>query len=114
MRDGIIKRLLGSLRNAGDSTHDVRRRRNALRYRITDALICAFAVFFLYPSLLHFQRIMKAKWQRGNTETLFGVSKIPHDNKIPELMNGTDTGILSEVLMDKLRTYGWDGVLLAR
>jgi hypothetical protein len=31
-------------------------------YRITDALMCAFAVFFfLYPSLLHFQRAMKAK-----------------------------------------------------
>jgi hypothetical protein len=35
--------------------------------------MCAFAVFFfLYPSLLHFQRAMKAKRRRSNMETLFG------------------------------------------
>jgi hypothetical protein len=56
---------------------------NALRYRITDALMCAFAVFFfLYPLLLHFQRVMKARRRHDNRETLFGVSEIPCDNKI--------------------------------
>jgi hypothetical protein len=80
MGEGIIKRLLGSLRKAGDSIPDVRRGGNALRYRIMDALMCAFAVFFfLYPSLLHFQRAMKAKRRRNNMETLFGVSEIPGD-----------------------------------
>jgi hypothetical protein len=40
--------------------------------------MCAFAVFFfLYPSMLHFQRAMKAKRRRNNPETLFGVSGIP-------------------------------------
>jgi hypothetical protein len=62
MGNDIIKRLLGGLRKAGDSIPDVQQRGNALRYRITDALMCAFAVFFFfYQSLLHFQRAMKAR-----------------------------------------------------
>ncbi|MDR0409841.1 MAG: hypothetical protein LBH18_05530 [Spirochaetaceae bacterium] len=61
MREGIIKQLIGSLRKAGDSIPDVRCVGDTLLYRITDALMCDFAVFFfLYPSLLHFQRAMKA------------------------------------------------------
>jgi hypothetical protein len=89
MRDGIMKRLLGNLRKAGDIIPDVRREGNALRYRITDALMYAFAVFFfLYPSLLHFQRGMKTRRQRDNMETLFGVSEISCDNKIRELVDG--------------------------
>jgi hypothetical protein len=75
MGEGIIKRLLGSLRAAGDSIPDVRRGGNALRYRITDALMGAFAVFFfLYPSLLHFQRVMKTRRRRDNLGTLFEFS----------------------------------------
>jgi hypothetical protein len=75
MGEGIIKRLLGSLRAAGDRIPDVRCGGKALRYRITDALTCAFAVFFfLYPSLLHFQRAMQTRRRRSNLETLFGVS----------------------------------------
>jgi hypothetical protein len=86
MGEGIIKRLLGSLREAGDRIPDVRRGGNTLRYRITDALMCAFAVFFfLYPSLLHFQRAMQTRRRCSNLETLFGVSEIPWDNTIREL-----------------------------
>jgi hypothetical protein len=59
MGEGIIKRLLGSLRAAGDRIPDVRRGGNAL--------MCAFAVFFfLYPSLFHFQRAMKSRRRRNN------------------------------------------------
>jgi hypothetical protein len=69
---------------------------NALGYRITDALIRAFAVFFfLYPSLLYFQRTMKARRRRDNMETLFGVFEIPCDNKIRELMDGIGPEALS-------------------
>jgi hypothetical protein len=38
----------------------------------------AFAIsFFLYPSLLHFQRAMKTRRRRDNRETLFGCPKYP-------------------------------------
>ncbi|MDR0409682.1 MAG: hypothetical protein LBH18_04720 [Spirochaetaceae bacterium] len=112
MGEGIIKRLLDSLRKTGDSIPDVRRGGNALRYRIADALMCAFAVFFLlYPSLLHFQRAIKAKRRRNNMETLFGVSEIPCDNKIQELMDGIEPGALSGVFIDNLRTAEGVGAL---
>jgi hypothetical protein len=74
--------------------------------------MCAFAVFFfLYPSLLHFQRAMKTKRRRSNMETLFGVSEIPCDNRIRELMDGIELGALSGVFMDNLRTAEEAGVL---
>jgi hypothetical protein len=83
-----------------------------LRYRITDALMCAFAVFFfLYPSLLHFQQAMKARRRRDNRETMFGVSEIPYDNKIRKLTGGIEPGALSGVFMDNLRTAEGAGVL---
>jgi hypothetical protein len=73
--------------------------------------MCAFAVFFfLYPSPLHFQRAMKARRRRGNRETLFGVSEIPRNNKIRELMGGIEPGALSGVFMDNLRTAEGAGV----
>jgi hypothetical protein len=74
--------------------------------------MCAFAVFFfLYPSLLHFQRAMKVKRRRNNKETLFGVYEIPCDNKIWELTDGIEPGALSGVFMDNLRTTEGVGVL---
>jgi hypothetical protein len=105
-------RPLGASRNSGDGIPDVRHGGNALRYRITDTLTCAFAVFFfLYPSLLHFQRAMKAKRRRNNMETLFGVSEIPCDNRIRELMDGIEPGALSGVFTDNLRTAEEAGAL---
>jgi hypothetical protein len=74
--------------------------------------MCAFAVFFcVYPSLLHFQRAMKAKRRRNNMETLFGVSEIPCDNRIRELTDGIEPGALSGVFMDNLRTAEEAGAL---
>ncbi|MDR3356948.1 MAG: hypothetical protein LBO04_07170 [Spirochaetaceae bacterium] len=116
MGEGIIKRLPGSLRAAGDRIPDVRRGGNVLRHRITDVLMCAFAVFFfLYPSLLRFQRAMKSLRRRNNMETLFGVSEIPCDNTIRELMDGIAPEALSRLFgtapeADRLRaaeTYRW-------
>jgi hypothetical protein len=54
---------------------------------------------------------MKAKRRRNNMETLFGVSEIPCDNKIRELMDGIDPGALSGVFMDNLRTAEEAGAL---
>jgi hypothetical protein len=72
----------------------------------------AFAVFFfLYPSLLHFQRVMKTRRRGDNLGTLFGVSEIPSDNKIRELMDGIAPDALSGVFMENLRTAEEAGVL---
>jgi hypothetical protein len=54
---------------------------------------------------------MKAKRRRNNMETLFGVSEIPCDNKIRELMDGIEPGALSGVFMDNLCTAEEVGVL---
>jgi hypothetical protein len=46
-----------------------------------------------------------------NRETLFGMSEIPCDNKIRELMDGIDPEALSGVFMDHLRTAEEAGIL---
>ena len=57
MARGIIKRLLGSLRETAARLPDIREHSNALTYRIIDAIMSAFAVFyFQHPSLLNFQQ----------------------------------------------------------
>ena len=57
MARGIIKGLPDSLRETAEELPDSRESGNALKYRISDAIMSAFAVFyFQHPSLLNFQQ----------------------------------------------------------
>src|SRR5512136_2058504 len=58
-------------------------------YRLKDAVLGAFAVFFTQsPSFLAYQRTMKQSKGRSNAETLFGLEQIPCDNQIRVLLDG--------------------------
>ncbi|MDR3356274.1 MAG: hypothetical protein LBO04_03705 [Spirochaetaceae bacterium] len=54
---------------------------------------------------------MKSRRRRNNMETLFGVSEIPCDNTIRELMDGIAPEALSGVFMENLRTAEDAGAL---
>ena len=98
MARGIIKRLLGSLRETAARLPDIREHSNALTYRIIDAIMSAFAVFyFQHPSLLNFQQDMKRKHTRSNLETLFGVHKIPSSDQMTNIVDGIPHEGLSAV-----------------
>jgi hypothetical protein len=54
---------------------------------------------------------VKARRRHDNRETLFGVSQIPCDNKIRELIDSIEPEALSGVFMDSLQTAEEAGVL---
>ena len=57
-------------------------------YTIPDAVRSAFAVFFMQaPSFLAQQKVVQRQRGRNNTQTLFGVTQIPSDNQIRNLLD---------------------------
>jgi hypothetical protein len=56
-------------------------------YKVLDALLSAFSVFFLQcGSFLNYQRTMQKAKERNNAQSLFGVHEIPSDNQIRNIL----------------------------
>jgi len=67
MGRGIFEKLLNSLENKGDKLPDNRNTGYIFRYRIGNALKCAFAVFFFqHQSILDYQRRMQERHRLDN------------------------------------------------
>jgi hypothetical protein len=59
-----------------------------IKYSMADAALGAFSVFFTQsPSFLDFQRSMQVAKGRNNALTLFGLTQIPSDNQIRNLLD---------------------------
>ena len=59
------------------------------RYPMADIGMAAFSLFFMqHPSFLAFQRTLHENVGRDNTQTLFGIEKIPSDNHIRKVVDG--------------------------
>ena len=93
----VLDALLNHFRLAADALPD-RRTGSNKRYGIADAAACALATFFFQaPSFLDFQRRMQEQSARSNCHSLFGVGKIPGDNRIRELLDGLDPARLADL-----------------
>ncbi len=111
--DNVLDGLLDAFRRAGAALPASRRGRNT-RYAPADAASCALAVFFLQaPSFLEFQRRMQQATARSNCHTLFGVQKIPCDNRIRDLLDGLDPAHFAELFPLCLGTVREQGALAA-
>jgi hypothetical protein len=84
-----------------------------LSYPLHDTLMSGFAVmFFQHPSLLQFQRAMQQKRRRCNLQTIFGVSEVPSDTQMREILDGVEPESIRGVfpqLWEKVRRAGWGG-----
>lgn len=59
------------------------------RYSMADIGMAAFSMFFMqHPSFLAFQRALHENTNQDNTQTLFGMEKIPSDNHIRKMLDG--------------------------
>ena len=68
---------------------------------IHDALMSAFACMsFQDPSLLQFQQRMKDDQHQSNLQTLFGVTNIPKETQMREIVDGVDSKYLRPVFKD--------------
>jgi len=57
-------------------------------YSIPDAVLSAFAVFFMQsPSFLAQQQVVQRRQGRNNAQSLFGVAQIPSDNQVRNLLD---------------------------
>ncbi len=66
--------------------------------------------FFQHPSLLEYQRRMKKKHGRANLESIFGVTDLPSDSQMRELLDGATVAPLRDVLtetFERMRRVGW-------
>jgi hypothetical protein len=82
-----------------------------VNFLLHDTLMSGFAcMFFQHKSLLQFQRAMKQKRGRCNLETIFGVSEVPSDSQMRDILDGAPTeplrGLLP-VLFEEVRRAGW-------
>jgi hypothetical protein len=91
---------------------DSRECSNALKYRISDAILSAFAVFyFQHPSLLNFQQDMKRKHKRSNLETLFGVRDIPSSDQLTNIIDDIPNEQLAAVYEQAHQTAEEQGII---
>jgi hypothetical protein len=112
MGRGIFDNLLKILESKGESLLDKRAAGRNFRYTLTNALKCAFSVFFFqYPSLLHFQHKMQEKRRRNNMETIFKVGEIPSDPQIRTLMDGIEPIQFGDIFNESLQAAERCGVL---
>jgi hypothetical protein len=76
---------------------DNRGKSNRTTYRVKDAVLSAFSVFFMQSaSFLAHQRDMRRSKGRNNAESLFGVHQVPSDNQIRNLLDPLEPEQLSE------------------
>lgn len=76
-----------------------------------DTLLSGFAMLFLqHPSLLEFQRTMQQRRGRCNLETIFGVTEVPSNTQMREIVDGVPTEFLRPLLptlCENIRRAGW-------
>ena len=83
--DDITRQIRGTF----DTFTDPRTGKNK-SYKMTDAGLSAFSVFFMQsPSFLEYQRTLEQSHGENNARTLFGVHEIPSDNQIRTLLDPT-------------------------
>jgi hypothetical protein len=86
-----LERYIEVLREQCAALPDRRSGGNA-RYTMTDIGLAAFSVFFMQsPSFLAHQRALAHGRGRSNAETLFGMTTIPSDNHIRQMLDGAPT-----------------------
>jgi hypothetical protein len=104
--------LLGYLQGSIAKMKDPRKPSPNKQYSIFDVVLGAFGVFFMQcESFLEYQRQLNSRKGRDNTQTLFGVNKIPTDNQIRNILDKIKTSELFEVFVSVYRLLKSKGLL---
>jgi hypothetical protein len=87
--------LLGILQAEIEAIEDPRASSNATKYSVADAVLGAFAMFFMQcESFLEHQRQMQSRRGKDNAQTLFGLAQIPTNNQIRNILDGIAAPLL--------------------
>jgi hypothetical protein len=103
--------LLARLREAIAAISDPRASSNATKYSVADAVLGAFAMFFMQcESFLEHQRQMQSRRGKDNAQTLFGLGQIPTNNQIRNILDEIPARLLFGVfhwVFQALQTSGY-------
>ena len=74
-------------------------------YTMADIGLSAFSLFFMgSPSFLAYQRTLAEGQGRSNCQTLFGISAIPTDNYIRQMLDGAPTAAFDSLFLKAIET----------
>jgi len=108
-----LDELLSDLRVVCAGLAD-RRRGQPHRYSMADIGLAAFSVFFMQsPSFLAHQRALAAGSGRSNCQTLLGMSAIPSDNHIRQMLDGNSPATFDGLFLRAVDTVAAAGGLAA-
>jgi hypothetical protein len=83
-------------------------------YSMADAALGAFSVYFTQsPSFLEFQRLLQVSKGCNNALTLFGITQIPSDNQIRNLLDPVPPSTLYPVYAAVVQALHQEGHLQA-
>jgi hypothetical protein len=98
--------LLKALHEAITEIDDPRQTSNATKYKVKDAVLGAFSVFFMQcESFLEHQRQMQTRKGRDNAQSIFGLDKIPTNNQIRNILDGIKASSLFVIFWWIYRAY---------
>jgi len=106
--------LLNKVHDAIERMSDPRKASNATAYSLSDAVLGAFAVFFMQcESFLEHQRQMQSRRGQDNAQTLFGLVRVPTNNQIKNILDAIPAEMLFGIFVWVFQTLRQCGVLQA-
>ena len=107
-----INTLLGYLQASIPKLEDHRKSSPNTKYSIFDAVLGAVGIFFRQCELfLEYQRQLNSRKGRDNTQTLFGVVKIPTDAQIRNILDLIKPSVIFEVFIKVDQLLKSNGIL---
>jgi len=104
---------IAALRARCDALPDKREGRNT-QYLMSDIGLAAFSVFFMQsPSFLAHQKALEELRGRSNANTLFGMTKIPSDNHIRQMLDGAPPDHFNALFAEIVRDLDASGGLVS-
>lgn len=110
----IFSLFLDFLQEAIEKIKDPRSKSNGTKFKIDDALLSAFSMFFMQSqSFLEYQRQMQSRSGKNNVQSIFGVKEIPCDQQIRNILDLISANNLN-VVFERIYQFLQNGKHLQR